>query len=291
VAQDSHNPYGAWYESIVGLLLGILVLTIGFFENGLSAREFWRSLAVFAIVGCSTGGICALLLTRVVIKRLGDFQAELQVARAETAAALAANAVERDAQITGFAGSSANANKHVARSIELLRRELNMARSPIVLPDPALADIERSIESGHIWIVTEELLVEFGGRKDPIFDFIDVMRENITKGVCYTYIIPDRVPVQNRADVIRSRFQEYIDSQLNFALLTEEQWSTLPVSQGEYLVYGPERGHTSQVFYLLPTERGPRVRQWVRVSPELQDYWIGQTRAVLSRARKLHIEG
>ncbi|MDI1463224.1 hypothetical protein QEZ54_19775 [Catellatospora sp. KI3] len=256
----------------------------------MTSQSFWRALLALGVVAIATTATALLIQHRIVSRHLDrheDGAAELHT----KIVTVMNTELSQDRQtLLAMSNNLQTGLVEYNRRLERLRSDLGLAATHII-SDPALVEIERTANVQDIWLVTDELLAELGGEKDPLFDFMDVMRANLARGVKYTYILPDRVHLQTRAESIRAHFSEFLDTRLNFALLAEDLWSKLPVSQGEYLVYGPHRGRESQVYYQIPVERRPRVRQWVRVSPDLHDFWIGQTALVLNQASRPNLSG
>ena len=275
-----------WLEPLViGIPPAVLVLVLGFLVGGLDGPTFWKAVFLVATTVLTSAVIAGILSWALIARNIRSVEQRVVVNNELVHRGVSELASHTSRDLTTLMQEVREVTGDFNHRIELLRGELNIKTSSIIA-DPALADIERSFSLEQIWIVTEELLVELGGSKDPLLDFIDIMRSNLARGVRYTYVIPDRVHLQNRRGAIRKHFSAFLDNGLDFILLSENQWERLPVSLGEYLIYGPQDGADSQVFYLLPTERTPRIRQWIRVGRDLHDYWIGRTAAVLESGRR-----
>lgn len=262
--QESPKPL-RWGESLGALFLGALVIFIGFVVGKLEASLFWVA-ALLAVVAVLAAAVCGVLFSNLLLLPRLRAAADQQV---ETAA-------RQQEVLTDLRALASESLSSYEERLEALRMELGLDKSYLI-SDPVLASYERNLACDEVWIVTDELLVELGGKKDPLYDFLDIMKKNLARGVKYTYIVPDRIHIHSRRDAILRQFEGYTDARLRFVTLTEDLWQRLPVSFGEYLIYGPYAGGNDRVYYLLPTERSPRVRHWVRVGRDLDDYWIGRT--------------
>jgi hypothetical protein len=278
---DGRRPL-AWVESLAGIVLAVLIIVVGFFLDNLKSQPFLMALGL-VLTSSLAGALVTLLIVRVILNvRLDTYGELLRVWQSRTDATIGASL---DDSATKFNTLSLDLRKlalDIDRRLELLRGDLQL-QTPGPLADPYLADYERTGGWLHIYIVTDELLVQLGGKKDPLFDWIEIMRENLARGVRYTYVVPNRVHIHTRQSAIANIFGDHLrDGNLRFLILTEDQWSQLPVSLGEYLIYDGHDDSSAEVFYALPTARGRQLRQWIRVGSDYCDHWIGQTFSILN---------
>jgi hypothetical protein len=107
----------------------------------------------------------------------------------------------------------------------------SMIRADRIITRAMLRDIESTIDVQQIWIVTSSLEEDIDRRQ-----FADVIQQNLTKNVTYTYFIPDTSEVRVRAERMQATFRN--SSNLLFKFINDVLFG---VAAGQDIViFGPE---------------------------------------------------
>lgn len=169
----------------------------------------------------------------------------------------------------------------VSRTSPARRLARLLAGSPIlaasqVIADVRLAQIERDLESGEVWIVTNNDAIEFtapqmGGA------FAGAVVSNLSEGLKYRYLVADSMLARERAARIVSDYPA-----IDIRFIPASYWSPSDRFVDEFVIYvSNNRDPRVQGYYLYP---GSSPLKWIEMDQGAANARYGEAQAQWSLA-------
>lgn len=145
--------------------------------------------------------------------------------------------------------------------------------------------IEKNIKKGmEIWVISPDLKNDTN-RDDPqIAEIIKIVEKNMQKGVCYTYIVPDKDPlVRGKIEELLNIFKRYKNTPKLIVKKIDKDYFSL-FGNMCFVIYNPtsEGGKPSKVYMELPREEK---KWWVELSQVQATIFEGKISEIIEQTK------
>lgn len=138
----------------------------------------------------------------------------------------------------------------------------------------SLAALERTFTGRTVWVVSADLGLDVvnGPMAGPVSD-------NLSRGVSYTYLVPNRDELKTVIESIQTAYHESNRSP-KFIYLRPDYFG---LGEINLTIYNPiaEVGAPTEVFMELPIDSDPRERRWIRMDETLAKRLVARVRPLI----------
>ena len=157
------------------------------------------------------------------------------------------------------------ASKRIDERVDLFLRKADFGGFEWIVDNAYLKGVEADKSVKEVWIAPVDLAGDLGSG-----DFVDVVRNNIERGVEYVYFIPDNTARHSKVTALKGLYED--SPHIKVQPLNEDFFFL--VKDFDFIIYNPEGGPRSG-FMGLPVDDG-RGRWTARISDSLMDVLVGK---------------
>lgn len=246
-------------------LLSIILLGFSLFISrgieSLSLPDLLASLIGLIIVAVGNAGLLAWVITQTNNGRVNEQISSLEKGILNLATL-------QDSMVSKIALQA----KHVRDIVEPKNNEW--------LYPPGYMSVETNYDGKTIWVVSPDLSNDIVQSDDsnPDAHTVGIVKDNIRRGISYTYVVPDTPLIRGRVSHLDKQFEDHPE-QLRIIYLPILQFVFLP--ETELIVFYPDSGKNkiSRVFMSLPVKTAG---WWVEINRQTSEVFVGWLSGIIS---------
>jgi len=167
----------------------------------------------------------------------------------------------------GIGGIQTNVVEELRRVHLAIEAMKSMVGQEWLISRAELLDIEKNTDVEEIWIISQSLAEETNK------EFLDMVKSNLKRGICYRYIVADQPAIHARAEQIKSAHGN--SKEMQFIFVSDEMFAL--VAAHDIAIYGPRgRGAEQRMGFMnLPTGDGGN-EYFIRLGPRFVQEIVGR---------------